>query len=122
MWFSWDAQRHDHIVSYEQRRQDVRQSLLESQLRFVEANSILIDAIKDEKKSERRETSAKLLSELTELRGDLDQAIKGVDQLPASAATQARLELERMAPAAIRISKKAHTLLQKVRADRSGSK
>lgn len=115
---SWDGQRHNRIVSFEQRRQEVRQTLLEGQLLLAQSDEIVRAAIRDANDTVSRDKHADVLHDLAVLRGELEAFLKEFDQIPASPDTKARLALERVGPRLAYNNQKLRVILEKARPDR----
>jgi hypothetical protein len=114
LWFSWRAQRHSQIVSYEQRKQEVRQAFFEGQLMFGEINAELNRAIPLFKDT--GWPNASQIAEVAVLRHRCQNFLKNVvERLPSSPSTQARLKLEELGGEAILLNKDIQVMLKNVR-------
>ena len=99
------AQHHTQIVSFEQRKQEVRQILFEILVMLREANDEL-----------NRVTDNKDLIILVALaRHKYDVLLKSLDRVPPTPSTQARLDLEQLGGSAIAMNKEVQTLAKKSR-------
>jgi hypothetical protein len=114
---SWRAQRHSQIVSFEQRRQEVRQILFEGQLMIGEINAemnrglINAETLPDpDIPILARET----ISRLDAITRQRREALKILEELPSSPSTQARLQLEEIGGTAIKINTRVQAVLKQV--------
>jgi hypothetical protein len=112
--FSWRAQHHTQIVSYEQRKQEVRQSFFEGQLMLGEINTELNRAIP--LSGDAGWPNASQIAEVAVLRHRCQNFLKNVvERLPSSPSTQARLKLEELGGEAILLNKDIQVMLKNVR-------
>jgi hypothetical protein len=98
---SEDAQYHTQIVSFEQRKYDVRQILFQRQILTAEINGEL-NRFPDSKWLREK------FSELAVVRYQNDKFLKDFDAIPSSPSTETRLKLERIGGAVM----EGHLVLQ----------
>ena len=118
LWFSWGAQHHTQIVSFEQRRQEVRQIFLEGQLIvgerndelnraiLVSENQLIVGKMSEPLKRKFLESIKIVRGGITQntlVRHEYETVLRELDQIPSSPSTQARLDLERLGGAAIQM-------------------
>jgi hypothetical protein len=118
LWHSCDAQRHTRIVSFEQRKQEIRQIMHETRTLVAEMYEEVRNATIEEKDPERRKLHADNLTDITLIRDEFDSVLKHFEREPSTASTQDRLDLEQLATSAIRNNRNAQTLLKRLRANR----
>jgi len=110
------AQHHTQIVSFEQRKQEVRQTFFEGQLMLGEINAELNRAIPLFNDAGSMWPNADEIAEVAVLRHRCQNFLKNVvDRLPSSPSTQARLKLEEIGGEAILLNKDIQVMLKSVR-------
>src|SRR6059036_1794300 len=99
LWFSSRAQHHTQIVSFEQRKQEVRQIIFEGHLLLKELAGNLNQFPDSQKLRD-------ILGQMAILRHEHDSLLNEMDKIPSSPSTQARLKLEQVGGMAIQINKR----------------
>jgi hypothetical protein len=101
---SEDAHHHTQIVSFEQRREEVRVILFESQLHLGAINDCaslinrmipLAAGVDEETRARLTKTYCDLITETAEKGDLLKSALKALDDLPASPSTESRILIEK---------------------------
>jgi hypothetical protein len=127
---SWFNRRHTKIVSFEQRRQEVRQIFFEGQLiageKSVELNramsicenQLIVGKMSEQLKRkflEGAKISSTGIADNAVVRQEYAAVLKQLDELPSSPSTQARLDLERLAATGIRMKNEQQAKLKELR-------
>jgi hypothetical protein len=122
LWSSCEVQRHNRTVTFEQRRQDVRQLILQGQLLSQQMNQEVRAALREEQDPVRREVLADVLHEVNGLLGNFEQLIKGFEAIQATPDTSERLALERIGGKALDVNQRAQRVMEKLRSTQAHSK
>ena len=107
IWSSYEVQRQSQTVAFEQRRQEVRQLILQGQLLTQQVDQEVRAALREEQDPQRREELAD---------------VHTFDTMPATADTSERLNLERVGGKALETNQHARDLLETLRSARLRSK
>lgn len=129
LWVSWRARHHNQIVSFEQRRQEIRQILLEGQIIAVQSINEWNRGIAISERQliigKMSESLARKFVEVANIvrdgiarkdvtRHQYDEILKDLEQMPPSPSTQARLDLERIGGTAIKLKNELQEQFDKI--------
>jgi hypothetical protein len=127
---SEDVQHHNQIVSFEQRRQDVREIFLEGQLIagersdelnraiLISENQLIVGKMSEQLKRKFLEATKIVRDGVAHnavVRHEYETVLERLDRIPPTPSTQARLDLEGLRGAAIRMKNEQQALLEKMR-------
>ena len=115
LWLSYQNQEHDRLVAYEQKRQEVRQLLLEGELLSEKVERSILEHVKTDKTPELREDAAKIWKMATEIHQEMKSVVASFEALPATSGTKARIELEKLFADQLNTNKKFRELLEKAK-------
>ena len=111
-WISYQNREYDHLVAYEQRKQEVRQLFLEGELLFEKLEKAVIEHVKTDKTEELRIGAGNILKDAVETHRDMKKIRTDLESLPAKSGTKARLELETLFINQQRINKQLQGMLE----------
>jgi len=127
LWNSWrtrrsseDAQLHNQTVSFEQRKQQVRQTIFETQLRLGEISNHLNRAERklsllegeDALRIEVIKTHSDMITDVAAIRSRGQAALKAIIEMPSSPSTPARVTLEEIGGISDQLDKRVQGLFQ----------
>ena len=112
LWLSYQNREHDRLVAYEQRKQEVRQLMLEGALLLEKLDKAILEHVRTDGTPELREKAARLWSEVKDAHRLMESTVADFETLPATSGTEARLRLERVFSNQQQINKKSRELLE----------
>ena len=94
LYLSFQNREHDRLVSFEQRKQEVRQLSLEGEILSGKLEGAILEHIRTDKTPEKREVLDNILKNVKESSQKIKANVADLEALPATSRTDARIKLE----------------------------
>lgn len=121
LWLSYQNREYDRLVAFEQRKQEVRQLLIEEELLCEDVEKAILEHVKTDETPELREDAAMIWEEARNIRRKTESMVNEFGTIPATSKTKDRLVLEKMFIDAQQQNKKLLELLNKAKQRHSAS-